>query len=95
MVEQCTANPLVMTLSLHPFVVGQPFRLPPLRRTDDDDDDRYAAAAATGDAPRRNRWVWLVAGLVLLALLGTGLWLAFAGDGEDPAGTDTGNRRAN
>ena len=26
MVEQCAANPLVMTLSLHPFVVGQPFR---------------------------------------------------------------------
>ncbi|SDO04905.1 protein kinase [Geodermatophilus sp. DSM 45219] len=61
--------------------------LPPLRRTDDD-DDRYAAAAATDDAPRRNRWVWLVAGLVLLTLLGTGLWFAFSGDGEDPAGTD-------
>lgn len=31
MVEQCTANPLVMTISLHAFVVGQPFRLPALR----------------------------------------------------------------
>jgi hypothetical protein len=32
MVEQCAAQPLVMTLSLHPFVVGQPFRLPALRK---------------------------------------------------------------
>ena len=32
MVEQCVAQPLVMTLSLHPFVVGQPFRLPSLRK---------------------------------------------------------------
>ena len=32
MVEQCAAQPLVMTLSLHPFVVGQPFRLPSLRK---------------------------------------------------------------
>src|SRR5258707_166617 len=32
MVEQCTAQPLVMTISLHPFVVGQPFRLPSLRK---------------------------------------------------------------
>src|SRR5262249_60365128 len=31
MVVQCRAQPLVMTLSLHPFVMGQPFRLPPLR----------------------------------------------------------------
>jgi allantoinase len=32
MIEQCRAQPLVMTLSLHPFVMGQPFRLPPLRK---------------------------------------------------------------
>jgi peptidoglycan/xylan/chitin deacetylase (PgdA/CDA1 family) len=32
MVEQCVAQPLVMIVSLHPFVVGQPFRLPALRR---------------------------------------------------------------
>ena len=32
MIEQCAAQPLVMTLSLHPFVVGQPFRLPSLRK---------------------------------------------------------------
>ena len=32
MIEQCAAQPLVMTLSLHPFVVGQPFRLPALRK---------------------------------------------------------------
>ncbi|HZP86245.1 MAG TPA: polysaccharide deacetylase family protein, partial [Burkholderiales bacterium] len=32
MVEQCTAQPLVMTISLHPFVVGQPFRIGALRK---------------------------------------------------------------
>jgi allantoinase len=32
MVEQCEKQPLVMTISLHPFVMGQPFRLPPLRK---------------------------------------------------------------
>jgi hypothetical protein len=32
MVEQCTAQPLVMSVSLHPFVMGQPFRLPALRK---------------------------------------------------------------
>ena len=31
MVEQCTSQPLVMILSLHPFVVGQPFRIGILR----------------------------------------------------------------
>jgi hypothetical protein len=32
MIEQCVKQPLVMAISLHPFVVGQPFRLPSLRR---------------------------------------------------------------
>ena len=32
MVEQCRAQPLVMTISLHPFVMGQPFRSAALRR---------------------------------------------------------------
>jgi hypothetical protein len=32
MVEQCEKQSLVMTISLHPFVMGQPFRLPPLRK---------------------------------------------------------------
>jgi hypothetical protein len=32
MIAQSVAQPLVMTISLHPFVVGQPFRLPALRR---------------------------------------------------------------
>lgn len=32
MVEQCAAQPLVLTISLHPFVMGQPFRLPALRQ---------------------------------------------------------------
>jgi hypothetical protein len=31
MVEQSEAQPLVMALSLHGFIVGQPFRLRPLR----------------------------------------------------------------
>ena len=30
MIEQCEKQPLVMTISLHPFVMGQPFRLPAL-----------------------------------------------------------------
>jgi peptidoglycan/xylan/chitin deacetylase (PgdA/CDA1 family) len=32
MIAQSVAHPLVMIVSLHPFVVGQPFRLPALRR---------------------------------------------------------------
>lgn len=32
MIEQCAKQPLVMTLSLHPFVVGVPFRLGYLRK---------------------------------------------------------------
>ena len=32
MVEQCTAQPLVLTVSIHPFVMGAPFRLGALRR---------------------------------------------------------------
>jgi peptidoglycan/xylan/chitin deacetylase (PgdA/CDA1 family) len=32
LVDQCVTQPLVMILSLHPFVVGQPFRLGALRR---------------------------------------------------------------
>jgi peptidoglycan/xylan/chitin deacetylase (PgdA/CDA1 family) len=32
MVEQSRKQPLVMTVSLHPFVMGQPYRLPPLRK---------------------------------------------------------------
>jgi len=32
MIELCVAQPLVMTISLHPFVVGQPHRLHHLRR---------------------------------------------------------------
>jgi peptidoglycan/xylan/chitin deacetylase (PgdA/CDA1 family) len=32
MIEQCRAQPLVMTISLHPFVMGQPYRLPALRK---------------------------------------------------------------
>ena len=32
MIEQCVAQPLVLTISLHPFVMGVPFRLPYLRK---------------------------------------------------------------
>lgn len=32
MAEQARAHPLVMTISLHPFMMGQPFRLPALRK---------------------------------------------------------------
>jgi allantoinase len=32
MSRQCEAEPLVLTISLHPFMMGQPFRLPALRK---------------------------------------------------------------
>jgi hypothetical protein len=32
MVEQCVKQPLVCSISLHPFVVGVPFRMPALRK---------------------------------------------------------------
>jgi hypothetical protein len=32
MIDQCVHQPLVCCLSLHPYLVGQPFRLPPLRK---------------------------------------------------------------
>ena len=32
LVDQCVAQPLVMILSLHPFVMGQPFRIDALRK---------------------------------------------------------------
>jgi allantoinase len=32
MVEQCEQQPLVMSVALHPFICGQPFRLRPLRQ---------------------------------------------------------------
>ncbi len=62
--------------------------MPPLRRPAEDDGDRYAPAPAGDDGRRRNRWTWLVAGLVLLALLGGGLWALLGSDGADPAGTE-------
>jgi len=48
MVEQCTKQPLVMAMSLHPFVVGQPFRLPALRR----------ALKHCVEHPKRDRTWW-------------------------------------
>lgn len=32
MVRQCVHQPLVCCISLHPYLVGQPFRIPPLRK---------------------------------------------------------------
>jgi allantoinase len=32
MIEQCEEQPLVMSVALHPFICGQPFRLRPLRQ---------------------------------------------------------------
>src|SRR5918997_1545413 len=63
--------------------------MPPLRRTEDDDEDgRYAARPTRDDGRRRNRWLWLVAGLVLLALLGGGLWALLGPGSADSPATD-------
>jgi hypothetical protein len=32
MIEQCEQQPLVMSVALHPFICGQPYRLRPLRQ---------------------------------------------------------------
>ncbi|MGY1660166.1 serine/threonine protein kinase [Geodermatophilus sp. SYSU D00705] len=63
-----------------------PGTMPPLRRPAEDD--------GTWDGPRhaepsrgRNRWVWVVASLLLLALLGGGTWFLLSGDG-DPSAAD-------
>jgi serine/threonine-protein kinase len=65
-----------------------PGTMPPLRRPEDDDrEDRYTGGRHASAQPSRNRWAWLVAGLVLLALVGGGTWFLLAG-GDDPgAGT--------
>jgi peptidoglycan/xylan/chitin deacetylase (PgdA/CDA1 family) len=54
MVEQCEAQPLVMTISLHAFVVGQPFRMPSLRR----------ALKHCVEHPKANRVWWTTPGAV-------------------------------
>jgi eukaryotic-like serine/threonine-protein kinase len=56
--------------------------MPPLRRSGDEDEDGRYAAPPPDDDRRRRPWVWLVAGLLLLALLGGGVWaLTRGGDG--------------
>ena len=47
MIEQCRAHPLVMNVSLHPYIFGQPFRLRGLRR---------ALAYCTQHAQRDRVW---------------------------------------
>jgi serine/threonine-protein kinase len=54
--------------------------MPPLRRTEDDDEDGRYAAPSRDDDRRRKPWLWLVAGLLLLALLGAGVWALTSGD---------------
>lgn len=52
MVEQCVSQPLVMTVSLHAFVIGQPFRMPALRR----------ALRHCVEHPKRDRVWWTTPG---------------------------------
>jgi hypothetical protein len=54
MIEQCRDQPLVMTLSLHPFVMGQPFRMPSLRK----------ALTHCVKHPKRGRVWWTTPGAV-------------------------------
>jgi allantoinase len=54
MVEQCVAQPLVLTLSLHAFVIGQPFRIGALRK---------ALQHCVGHAHRDRVW-WTTPGAV-------------------------------
>ena len=54
MVEQCATQPLVMTISLHPFVVGQPFRLPSLRKALKHCVEHPSATASGGRGPARS-----------------------------------------
>ncbi|MGY1704262.1 protein kinase [Geodermatophilus sp. SYSU D00697] len=66
--------------------------MPPLRRPPEDDEDwadRYAGGRHAEKQPgRRNRTAWLVAGLVLLAVLAGVSWFLLSG-GEDDPGSGT------
>jgi serine/threonine-protein kinase len=60
--------------------------MPPLRRPTG--GRRRAPVRTHGDdGGRRNRWVWLVAGLLVLALLGGGLWALLGPDGAESSST--------
>ncbi len=54
MIEQSAAHPLVMTVSLHSFLVGQPFRMPSLRK----------ALQHCVNHPKRDRAWWTTPGAV-------------------------------
>jgi serine/threonine-protein kinase len=62
-----------------------PGTMPPLRRPAED-DDRWVEPRPGAQDRGRNRWAWLVAGLVLLAVVGGGAWFLLAG-GDDPGAT--------
>ncbi|SFL63060.1 serine/threonine-protein kinase [Geodermatophilus ruber] len=77
-----------------------PRTMPPLQRAQDDGDGWSGPPSGDGGGGRvgrhgtrgrggRRRWAWLVAALVLLALLAGGTWLALRGD---DAGTTTPDR---
>jgi hypothetical protein len=67
-----------------PYTRSRP--MPPLQGPPDDDD---LPGEYYGDeqAPRRRRWVWPVAGLVLVLLLAGLAWALLSGNGRSPGGS--------
>jgi serine/threonine-protein kinase len=72
--------------STNPGTAGFDRTMPPLQGPPVDDDPYGAPRHPLDDEDepeRRRTWAWLVAGLVLLAVLGTGAWLLLSGNGDD------------